>query len=143
MNGSRSLFGTWQKPVFGETASTSTDNVQTMYITTLNSSFQELFLYAQSAPNISHILLPSANTARSWMTEAFTSGMEEMIEEFKRQPSICYITDLWTSDWMDSYMCITAHWIDNEWNRRQVVIGFEFITGLDTGRENTIVETDF
>jgi hypothetical protein len=74
-----------------------------------NSSFQELLLYAQSAPNISHILLPSADTARAWMTETFTSGMEEMIEGLDIQPSICYTTDLWISDWMDSYMCITAH----------------------------------
>lgn len=108
-----------------------------------NPSFQQLLFYAQSAPNISHILLPSADTAHSWMTEAFTSGMEKIIEELKLQPSICYTTDLWTSDWMDSYMCITAHWIDNEWNKREVVIGFEFMTGLHTGRENTIVQSNF
>ena len=35
-----------------------------------NPSLQQLLFYAQSAPNISHILLPSADTAHSWMTEA-------------------------------------------------------------------------
>jgi hypothetical protein len=43
-----------------------------------NPSSQPLLFYVQPAPNISHILLPSADTAHSWMTEAFTSGMEKM-----------------------------------------------------------------
>ena len=52
------------------------------------------------------------------MTSAYTDGMDKIIEELKLQPSICYTTDLWTSDWMDPYLSITAHWIDTEWNKR-------------------------
>jgi hypothetical protein len=100
-----------------------------------NSSFQELLLYAQSAPNASHILLPTAETVHSWMTSAYTDGMDKIIEELKLQPSICYTTGLGTGDWMDPYLSITAHWIDKEWNKREFVIGFESITELHTGRE--------
>ncbi|KAG2175335.1 hypothetical protein INT44_007823 [Umbelopsis vinacea] len=34
---------------------------------------------------------------------------------------------------MDPYLSITAHWIDNEWKKREVEIRFELMTGLHTG----------
>jgi hypothetical protein len=60
-----------------------------------NPSFQKLLLYAQSAPNVSHILLRSAETAHSWMTSAYTDRMNNIIEELKLQPSICYGPSRW------------------------------------------------
>jgi hypothetical protein len=30
-------------------------------------------------------------------------------------------------------MCITAHWIDSKWCKREALIAFEHVTGAHTG----------
>jgi hypothetical protein len=54
-------------------------------------------------------------------------------EELHAQPWISYTTDVWTSPNMVPFMSITAHWIDEEWNKREVLIAFEEIRGIHTG----------
>ncbi|KAJ0780625.1 putative HAT dimerization domain, ribonuclease H-like superfamily, hAT-like transposase, RNase-H [Helianthus annuus] len=50
---------------------------------------------------------------------------------------ICLTTDTWTSNQQSSYMCLTAHFIDNEWKLRNKVLAFclqENHRGVDIGK---------
>ena len=45
-----------------------------------------------------------------------------------------YTTDIWTSPSQVPFMAITAHYVDELWKLRKVVISFGNISGLHTGR---------
>jgi hypothetical protein len=40
--------------------------------------------------------------------------------------------DGWTSPFQDDFLGITAHWIDDNWIQRELVIGFEPLNGAHT-----------
>ena len=42
---------------------------------------------------------------------------------------------MWTSDTGAPYMVLTAHWIDNEWNLRHVIIAFQRFSHPHTGQQ--------
>jgi hypothetical protein len=42
---------------------------------------------------------------------------------------VCITTDAWTSQQQDSYMVVTAHFIDSEWKLHKKVIGFVTVKG--------------
>ena len=41
--------------------------------------------------------------------------------------------DGWTSRFQDSFVGITAHWISETWEYKEVLLGFEHLTGSHTG----------
>jgi hypothetical protein len=41
--------------------------------------------------------------------------------------------DGWTSRFQDCFVCITAHWISQTWEYKEIVLGFEHILGSHTG----------
>lgn len=43
------------------------------------------------------------------------------------------IMDMWTSNQNKSYMCITAHWIDDNWSIQKRIISFVHVQGCHTG----------
>jgi hypothetical protein len=96
-------------------------------------SFQNLLNYANCTPSISQVKLPGADTMRRWLATKFTEMCLKIKEELHAQPWISYTTDVWTSPNMVPFMSITAHWIDEEWNKREVLIAFEEIRGIHTG----------
>jgi hypothetical protein len=43
--------------------------------------------------------------------------------------------DIWTSCQDKSYMCVTIHWIDEEWRMQKRIIGFFHVEGRHTGQK--------
>lgn len=41
--------------------------------------------------------------------------------------------DGWTSPFQDDFIGVTVHWIDSDWKQRELVIGFEPLTGSHSG----------
>jgi hypothetical protein len=103
------------------------------FLLTEKPSFQRLLNYAQSTSNMEQIQAPNADTVRTWMQEIYEKQFKKLLRHLQLQPSISYTTDLWTSPWMEPYMCITAHWIDSKWCKRKALIAFEHVTGAHTG----------
>ena len=46
---------------------------------------------------------------------------------------ISYTSDIWSSPNQEAYMCITAHYIDEEWVLHDHVIAFRHLLGSHTG----------
>lgn len=40
---------------------------------------------------------------------------------------ICLTSDLWTSITTDGYICITAHFVDHDWNLQKRILNFSFM----------------
>jgi len=49
-------------------------------------------------------------------------------------PKVSFTIDGWTSPFQDSFVCVTAHWISNTWAFREIVLGFEPLTGKHTSQ---------
>ncbi|KAI9276489.1 hypothetical protein BC943DRAFT_340987 [Umbelopsis sp. AD052] len=47
---------------------------------------------------------------------------------------ISYTADLWTSPWKVPYFAITAHWINDEWKKNEVIIAFNRVEDKHTER---------
>ena len=41
-----------------------------------------------------------------------------------RKQRVCLTTNTWTSVQNLNYMCLTAHWIDNDWNMHKRILNF-------------------
>jgi hypothetical protein len=41
--------------------------------------------------------------------------------------------DMWTSNQNKGYMCVTLHWIDDEWKIQKRIINFFHVQGRHTG----------
>lgn len=49
---------------------------------------------------------------------------------------ICKVSltlDGWTSPYSDDFLAVTAHWIDQDWNLREIIMAFEPLDGPHTG----------
>ena len=70
-----------------------------------------------------HFKIPSRTT----MTRDCFKLYDEEKQKLKRvfgeaRQKVCLTTDTWTSLQQINYMCITAHWIDNEWIMHKRII---------------------
>jgi len=46
---------------------------------------------------------------------------------------VAFTLDGWTSPFQTSFLAITAHWIDDDWEPVDITLGFEKLTGTHTG----------
>jgi len=46
---------------------------------------------------------------------------------------VAFTLDGWTSPFQTSFLAITAHWIDEDWEPVDITLGFEKLTGAHTG----------
>ena len=53
-----------------------------------------------------------------------------LMENIKK---ISLTVDAWTSPFQDDFLGVTAHWIDDNWRQKELVIGFEPLNGTHTG----------
>ena len=46
---------------------------------------------------------------------------------------VAFTLDGWTSPYQDSFLAVTAHFMDSQWQLRDVTLGFEPLKGKHTG----------
>lgn len=68
-------------------------------------------------------VLPSRSTVAKDCMKVFADEKEKLkiLMEGRR---ICLTTDCWTSNLNKKYVCLTGHWIDDEWNLHKKILGF-------------------
>ena len=81
--------------------------------------------YCQNSLNPQFKNVPRT-TLRRTLKNIYNQGKKELIQLFSNldsRVSIC--SDIWSDHWqVHSYMAITCHWIDNEWNIQKRVLAF-------------------
>ncbi|KAL6963507.1 hypothetical protein U1Q18_052805 [Sarracenia purpurea var. burkii] len=88
---------------------TETDSFQNMVRTHLNPQFEKF----------------SRNTSRNRILERFENIRTDLMNVFENvRGKICLTSDMWTAKQELVYMCLTAHFIDNEWNLNKRIIAF-------------------
>ena len=73
----------------------------------------------------SHFKIPSSTTVTRDCFKLYDEEKQKLKRVFgEARQKVCLTTDTWTSLQQINYMCITAHWIDNEWIMHKRIISF-------------------
>lgn len=73
-------------------------------------------------------------TTRKEILEMFEAKKKVMYDELKSVSNrISTTMDMWTSNQNKGYMCITAHWIDENWLMQKRILRFIHVKGQHTG----------
>ncbi|CAD6262098.1 unnamed protein product [Miscanthus lutarioriparius] len=77
-----------------------------------------------------HFTLPSRRTATRACVEVYDVQKEKLKKFLKEHCGrVSLATDTWTSNTNQNYMCVTAHFIDNDWKLHKKIIGFFLVEG--------------
>ena len=77
-----------------------------------------------------HAILISADTVKNKIMELYRNNVDKIQEIFQDiSGKISFTIDIWTSPSTKSFLSITAHYIDKDWNLRNVLVDFIQIFG--------------
>jgi hypothetical protein len=77
----------------------------------------------------------SRHTIRKECIEIFSYEKAKLMKMFSESNMrICLTTDMWTSIQQLGYMCLTAHYIDNDWKMQKQIINFFPLPSPHTGK---------
>jgi hypothetical protein len=75
-------------------------------------------------------VLPSRRTITRECVKVFDDEREKLRKFMKNNcQRVSLTTDTWTTKNSLNYMCVTAHFIDNEWKLQKAIIGFFLVKG--------------
>uniref|UniRef100_J3LXK4 HAT C-terminal dimerisation domain-containing protein n=1 Tax=Oryza brachyantha TaxID=4533 RepID=J3LXK4_ORYBR len=74
-------------------------------------------------------IVPSRRTTTRIVAARCEVQKEKLKEFFKNYERVSLTTDIWTSNTHQSYMCVTTHFIDDDWKLRKKIIGFFLVKG--------------
>ncbi|KAJ5117352.1 hypothetical protein N7448_010984 [Penicillium atrosanguineum] len=90
----------------------------------------------------SKIKLPSPRSIRRQLDEDITQGQRRVLDRLPVGSQISIALDCWTSPFSQAFMAITGYFLDQDWEYREVLLGFEPLHGSHTGSNlsTTVIE---
>ena len=93
--------------------------------------FRALIEMARLAPTMPEI--PSAITVRRHLRGIVGQRQSTLLCKLPQGAKLSIALDCWTSPFRQSFMAVTGYFIDQEWNYREILLGFEPLHGSHTG----------
>ena len=81
----------------------------------------------------SKINLPSTRTARHYLDTTVQEQQKRVLETLPDESRLSIALDCWTSPFSQAFMAITGYFLDQDWEYREVLLGFEPPYGSHTG----------
>ena len=73
-------------------------------------------------------------TVRKEIMQLYKEEKNMLYAQFKKlYCRVSFTMDIWTSIQNKSYLCVTAHWIDDNWNMQKRIINFMHVEGNHSG----------
>lgn len=94
-------------------------------------TFQDLIQLAQSAPSAPEPI--SRKTIQRRLQKISHDQQKSMLQSLPPQAKLSISLDCWTSPFRQAFMAITGYFIDSNWEYREVLLGFEPLSGQHTG----------
>ena len=91
-------------------------------------SFRALLAYLPSCTP-GQMIIPSGDAVRNQLLRMYELKSIKIKDVLSRQRWISYTADLWTSPWKVPYFGVTAHWINDDWKKEEVMIAFNRVEG--------------
>lgn len=93
--------------------------------------FRNLFSYARLAPTPPSF--PSRKMIRERLRGFVLEYQQETLQRLPSNAKLSLALDCWTSPFQDAFMAITGYFLDKEWEYREVLLGFEPLSGTHSG----------
>ena len=78
--------------------------------------------------------MKSRVTVRKEIMDLYLEEKNMLYAQFKKLTCcVSFTMDAWTSIQKKSYLCVTAHWIDDNWNMQKRIINFMHVEGSHGG----------
>lgn len=86
---------------------------------------------AQRAPARPQI--PSAKTIRRRLEDAVIERQRGVLQKLPTDGKLSVALDCWTSPFQQAFIAVTAYFLDNNWNYREILLGFQPLHGTHSG----------
>lgn len=83
------------------------------------------------APSMPEI--PSSHTVRRRLHELVEERQQSLLQKLPMGSKLSIALDCWTSPFRQAFMAVTGYFIDQDWNYREILLGFEPLHGTHTG----------
>jgi len=93
--------------------------------------FHSIIRMAQSASSVPDI--PSAKTIRRRLHDSVKERQQDILRRLPQDAKLSIALDCWTSPFSQAFMAISGYFIDDEWQYREILLGFEPLHGKHTG----------
>lgn len=93
--------------------------------------FHDLISYARLAPTLPSV--PSRKVIRERLRGFVIESQQETLQRLPPGAKMSIALDCWTSLFKYAFMAITGYFLDQEWEYREVLLGFEPISGTHSG----------
>ena len=81
----------------------------------------------------SKIDIPSARSLRRCLDTTVQEQQQSVLSKLQEGSRLSIALDCWTSPFSQAFIAITGYFLDQEWNYREVLLGFEHLHGSHTG----------
>lgn len=75
----------------------------------------------------------SPKTAQSRIHTTVADRQRELLQTLPKDSKLSLALDCWTSPFRQDFMAITAYFVDDNWNYRELLLGFEPLSGKHSG----------
>ena len=86
---------------------------------------------ARLAPSLPEI--PSSDTVRRRLHQLVLERQQRLLQKLPTGSELSIALDCWTSPFRQAFMAVTGYFIDQDWNYREILLGFEPLHGTHTG----------
>lgn len=90
----------------------------------------------------SRLELLGPKTARRRISASVATRQREALSRLPKGAKISLALDCWTSPFQQAFMAVTGYFIDDNWDYREMLLGFEPLTGTHTGMNLSVVVMD-
>ncbi|CAP94930.1 hypothetical protein N7489_004599 [Penicillium chrysogenum] len=96
-----------------------------------HAEFRDVIAYARLAPTQPQI--PSAKTMRSQLRGYVQEQQQSILKQLPPGVKLSLALDCWTSPFGQAFMAVTGYFLDQHWEYREILLGFQPLTGPHTG----------
>ena len=75
----------------------------------------------------------SAKTIRRRLEDAIIERQRGVLQKLPTDGKLSVALDCWTSPFQQAFMAVTGYFLDDDWNYREILLGFQPLHGTHSG----------
>ena len=93
--------------------------------------FRDLLSYVRLAPSMPEV--PSAKVMRRQLRDLVREQQRNILQTLPSSAKLSLALDCWTSPFRQAFMAVTGYFLDQHWEYREILLGFEHLHGVHSG----------
>lgn len=93
--------------------------------------FHDVIHFARLAPG--RPTIPSSKTIRARLREFVKEQQQSVLRRLPSNAKLSLALDCWTSPFQQAFIAVTGYFLDHDWEYRELLLGFEPLSGTHSG----------